>query len=109
MNSKPFDIAGKDWLTVDESAHYCGVSLRQFKERASDYRLQPRKFMGRKLYSKAELYLAIESAPGWYPDTHAAPHAPIPGSLAERLRPIRRRPFKARKKAQPTAHPAEHV
>lgn len=60
-----FDLSGKDWLTVDEAAHYCGVSRSQFDARAPDYGLQPRNFMGKKLYEKSQLYQAILSATGW--------------------------------------------
>lgn len=59
------DLSGKDWLTVDEAAHYCGVSRSQFDARASEYNLQPRQFMGKKLYEKSVLYAAISSATGW--------------------------------------------
>ncbi|MHC1678291.1 hypothetical protein [Stenotrophomonas maltophilia] len=41
-----FDILGKDWLTADEAAHYCGVSVSQFNARAHEYDLDPREFMG---------------------------------------------------------------
>lgn len=47
------DILGKEWLTVDEAAHYCGVSASQFNARAHEYELEPRNFMGKKLYEKA--------------------------------------------------------
>jgi len=50
-----FDIRGKDWLTVDEAAHYCGVSISQFKTKAREYDLDPREFMGKKLYEKSVL------------------------------------------------------
>lgn len=59
------NLSGKDWLTVDEAAHYCGVSRSQFDARAAEYNLQPRQFMGKKLYEKSVLYAAISSATGW--------------------------------------------
>lgn len=59
------DLSGKDWLTVDEAAHYCGVSVSQFNARAHEYDLDPRKFMGKKLYAKAALYQAIYGAKAW--------------------------------------------
>lgn len=107
MADKPFDIAGKDWLTVDEAAHYCGVSLRQFNEHANDYGLQARNFMGRKLYAKADLYQAIYGARLWQSSASPANGRPSTGaistrnsaSLSERLRPVRLRPYKPRKKA----------
>lgn len=59
------DLSGKDWLTVDEAAHYCGVSVSQFNAKAGEYDLSPRQFMGKKLYEKSELYRAIHSSCGW--------------------------------------------
>ncbi|MCI1113042.1 hypothetical protein MOQ26_18550 [Stenotrophomonas maltophilia] len=59
------DLSGKDWLTADEAAHYCGVSVSQFNARAHEYDLDPRKFMGKKLYAKAALYQAIYGAKAW--------------------------------------------
>lgn len=69
-----FDIRGKDWLTADEAAHYCGVSASQFNARAHEYELEPRKFMGKKLYAKAALYHAIYGAKAWArPSATSAP------------------------------------
>lgn len=48
-----FDLRGKDWLTETEAAHYCSVSLSHFKENCT--RFTARRFLGKKLYSKAEL------------------------------------------------------
>ncbi|WP_312708111.1 hypothetical protein [Stenotrophomonas sp.] len=59
------DLLGKDWLTVEEAAHYCGVSVSQFNTKAGEYDLSPRQFMGKKLYEKNELYRAIHSSSGW--------------------------------------------
>lgn len=59
------DIRGKDWLTVDEAACYCGVSASQFNARAHEYELKPRNFMGKKLYAKTALYQAIYGAKAW--------------------------------------------
>ena len=61
------DLSGKDWLTVDEAACYCGVSVSQFNARAHEYDLDPREFMGKKLYEKSALYQAIYSARKWSP------------------------------------------
>lgn len=44
------DLSGKDWLTVEEAAHYCGVSNSQFRKNALSYGLTPRRFMGKQLY-----------------------------------------------------------
>lgn len=63
--AEDLNLSGKDWLTVDESAFYCGVSVSQFYARADEYNLVPRMFMGKKLYEKAALYQAIYSAEKW--------------------------------------------
>jgi hypothetical protein len=62
-----FDLRGKDWLTEVEAAHYCCVSLTQFKGKASSF--NARRFMGKKVYSRAELFDAISAAPPWYAPT----------------------------------------
>jgi len=59
------NLSGKDWLTVDEAAHYCGVSRSQFDARATEYGIEPRNFMGKKLYEKAGLHRAIYDARPW--------------------------------------------
>lgn len=59
------DLSGQDWLTADEAAHYCGVSVSQFNARAHEYDLDSRKFMGKKLYEKPALYQAIYGAKAW--------------------------------------------
>ncbi|HGM5875901.1 TPA: hypothetical protein ACKP4S_000361 [Stenotrophomonas maltophilia] len=46
-------------LTVDEDAHYCSVSRSQFDSNIADYGVEPRNFMGKKLYDQAALYSAI--------------------------------------------------
>jgi hypothetical protein len=103
--AEDLNITGKDWLTVDEAAHYCGVSNRQFREHAMAYGLQPKRFMGKQLYEKAALYAAIHGAESWQPSTGAA-NTPIStgaktgGKFASplaRLTPERRRKFAPRK------------
>jgi hypothetical protein len=91
---KVLNIVGKDWLTVTEAAHYCGVSERQFRENAPGYGLVARRFMGKQLYETAALYRAIYDSPAWdgsfvppialerrslghTPDLHPAPLRPI--------------------------------
>ena len=59
-------LAGKDWFTVCEAAHYCGVSDSQFAARAPDYGISARRFMGKKLYERAALHEAISTAPLWH-------------------------------------------
>lgn len=63
--AEDLNLAGKDWLTIEEAAHYCGVSVSQFKAKAREYDLDPREFMGKKLYEKSALYQAIYSARKW--------------------------------------------
>lgn len=60
--AEKLDLSGKDWLTVEEAAHYCDVSNGQFRKNAMGYGLTPRRFIGRQLYEKAALYAAIEGA-----------------------------------------------
>ncbi|NIJ87012.1 hypothetical protein FHY35_004062 [Xanthomonas arboricola] len=71
-NVEAMNIAGKDWLTVDEAAHYCGVSNSQFRKHAASYGICPRNFMGKQLYEKNALYAAIAGAPEWHRTTSAA-------------------------------------
>jgi hypothetical protein len=101
-----FDLRGKDWLTEAEAAHYCGVSLRQFQDRARTF--NPRRFMGKKLYSKNELFDAIQRAPPWHARLEA--NAALTGAtqlpphlqkIMDRLTGERIRPYKPRKKANP--------
>jgi len=56
------EIAGKDYLTILEAAHYCGVSERQFRKEAPKYGLIPVLFMGKKVYPKKELRTAMDKA-----------------------------------------------
>lgn len=43
--AEKLDLSDKDWLTVEEAAHYCGVSNSQFRRNALSYGLTPRRFM----------------------------------------------------------------
>lgn len=89
-----FDISGKEWLTVDEAAHYCGVSSRQFRRNAPDLGLVPRNFMGKQLYEKNELYRSIHNASDWTTRGRVGSNTPamIPSSasVAEALARLRR-------------------
>jgi hypothetical protein len=53
-------LLGKDYLDELEAAHYACVSLRQFQMKAAEYRLQPTRFMGKKVYRKKDLQRAME-------------------------------------------------
>lgn len=62
-----YDLSGKDWLTVGEASHYCGVSESNFRKHATAYGLEPRRFMGKQLYEKAAVYRSISDAKEWTP------------------------------------------
>ncbi len=93
LTTLSIDLSGKDWLTVDEAAHYCGVSVSQFKTRAGEYDLSPRQFMSKKLYEKNELYRAIYDSGSWR-SRSVATSAPSVGTtspqVAEALARLRR-------------------
>lgn len=57
--AEKLDLSGKDWLTVEEAAHYCGVSNSQFRKTALNYGVTPRRVMGKQLYEKTALCAAI--------------------------------------------------
>lgn len=63
--AEDLNLSGKDWLTVDEAAFYCGVSNSQFRANVAAYGIIPRRFMGRQLYEKSALYAAIYGAQAW--------------------------------------------
>src|SRR5215210_6110522 len=54
------DIAGKDYFTQAEAAHYCCLSLRQFQLVASGYGIRAVKFGGKLIYRRTDLQRAIE-------------------------------------------------
>lgn len=66
------NLAGKDWFTEAEAAHYCGVSLQQFRNHYEELGITPRKFMGRKLYSREELSAVISRSNLWHQHTQSA-------------------------------------
>ncbi len=106
--AETLDLSGKDWLTVEEAAHYCGVSNSQFRKNALNYGLSPRRFMGKQLYEKAALYAAIQGAEEWqrFDSTGVAARPTSTGQKAGtafagplgNLTPVRRREFVPRKK-----------
>lgn len=106
--AESLDLSGKDWLTVEEAAHYCGVSSGQFRKNALRYGLTPRRFMGKQLYEKAALYAAINGAEEWqrFDSTGAAARPTSTGQRAGRaiagpldnLMPVRQREYVPRKK-----------
>ncbi len=80
-----FDISGKEWLTVDEAAHYCGVSPGQFRKNAPDLGLVPRNFMGKQLYEKSELYRAIYNASDWTTRGRVGSNTPSVAPMSARV------------------------
>lgn len=64
--TKEFNLAGKDWFTEEEAAYYCGVSVRQFQGHYEELGIRPRRFMGRKLYSREELSTVISRSNPWH-------------------------------------------
>ena len=66
------DLRGKDYLTEKEAAHYCCVSLTQFRSRQKEYLIAPTTFMGKKVYRRLELQQAIEYGPQWRQSTSEA-------------------------------------
>lgn len=106
--AEKLDLSGKDWLTVEEAAHYCGVSNSQFRKNALSYGLNPRRFMGKQLYEKAALYAAIQGAEEWqrFDSTGVAQRPTSTGQNAAcafagplgNLTPVRRGEFVPRKK-----------
>lgn len=104
--AEDLNLSGKDWLTVNESEQYCGASVSQFREHALAYGLTPRRFMGKQLYERAELYAAIHGAEPWQRSTSAgraptslgAKTAARSASPLGRLTGERRREFVPRKK-----------
>ena len=89
-------LEGKDWFREVEAAEYCGVSLSQFREGVRELGIPAKRAFGRKLYSRANLYQAIDSSPEWQSSTSAAhpgiSHGPRMASsgdaLSDRLRPV---------------------
>jgi hypothetical protein len=56
----PITLLSKDYFTEKEAAHYCCVSLTQFRKEKVKYGIIPGKFMGKKVYRRADLQRAIE-------------------------------------------------
>src|SRR5688572_5364983 len=93
--SKPIHLEGKDWFTEAEAAEYCGVALSTFREGYRSVGIVPRRFFGKKLYSRADLFQAIDSAPCWEPSQ--ASSCRLPTSILDaypNLRAVRLRPYK---------------
>jgi hypothetical protein len=106
--AEKLDLSGKDWFTELEAAHYCGLSLRQFRDHYAQYGIVPKRFAGKKLYARADLYQVIEQAEPWQPSlsngatispiSHGSKAANDGAALSARLRPVPLRKFAPRKK-----------
>ena len=59
-----------DYLTTEDAAAYCRVSLSQFKKHAPALCIRPFTFMGKKVYRKADLKSVMERA--WQQSTSGA-------------------------------------
>ena len=105
-SAKTIRLEGKDWFTEIEAAAYCGVSESQFRSGYRALGLTPKRVMGKKLYSRAALYAAIDRCPEWQPSTNAAnPGISVVRKVATnsadpsaRLKPVRLREYAPRKK-----------
>jgi hypothetical protein len=87
--TKEFNLAGKDWFTEPEAAHYCGVSVRQFQGNYEALGIAPKRFMGRKLYSREELSAVITRADPWHEavaGSGEAPRSAVTAKFCEALR-----------------------
>lgn len=100
MSNKPLHLEGKDWFTEAEAAEYCGVALSTFREGYRSLGISPRRFMGRKLYARSDLFSAIDRAPCWAPPL-ASSGVRVPAITLDaypNLRSVRLRPYKPRTK-----------
>lgn len=60
MSTKDINLAGKDYFTEVEAAHYACVSFSQFRRHAADHAILPITFMGKKVYRREDIQKAIE-------------------------------------------------
>lgn len=110
MSAAELLLAGKDWFREREAAEYCGLSLDEFRSWYASMGVVPKRVgagsRGRKLYSRADLYTAIQQSPEWQPSTNAANPGISAGqkaagksdNLLAQLRPARQRPYVPRKR-----------
>lgn len=100
-NSSAFNLSGKDWFTEPEAALYCGVSPSHFREHYADLGISPRRFMGKKLFSRTELSRIIEMSDPWHREpvfVSPVPFDPSPEVRAalDRLNEYERRRLKGK-------------
>jgi len=55
-------LAGKDFFTEEEAAHYACVSQSQFRAKRAEYSLQAFRWMGKVVYRRADIQRAMEEA-----------------------------------------------
>lgn len=58
---KDYNLLGKDFFNEKEAAHYCGVSLSQFRAKAAENGISSRKFMGKWVYRRDMIKARISS------------------------------------------------
>lgn len=63
------NLLGKDYFTVEEAAHYAGVSRSQFLEQAPLHGIFPLPGFGRQVYRRSDIQRAIEKQ--WRPSRDA--------------------------------------
>lgn len=98
-------LEGKDWFTEAEAAAYCGVALATFRAGYRALGITPKRAFGRKLYSRSDLYRAIDGSPEWQrstpvgkPGISVGPRAvSTSADPSERLRAQRLREYAPRK------------
>ena len=66
MSTGTLDLAGKDYFTEKEAAHYCGVCLRQFQKKIKQTPLRAGRFFGKNMYRRTDLQKLIEET-AWQP------------------------------------------
>lgn len=54
------NLAGKDFFSEAEAAHYCCVSYNHFRRQVESYGVYPFIWMGKRVYRKADLQRAME-------------------------------------------------
>ena len=70
-----FDLAGKDYLNEQEAAHYACVSYSQFRQHAAAHGLCAFRWMGRKVFRKADIQRAMEKVRAVAADAETPPEA----------------------------------
>jgi hypothetical protein len=109
MSAAELLLAGKDWFREPEAAEYCGLSVADFRKWYREAGITPKRVgtgaRGRKLYSRSDLYRAIDGSPEWQRSTPAGKPGISVGQRAvstsadpsERLRAQRLREYAPRK------------